>query len=176
MRFRLLIFSVAALLFGSVLNAQILKPVKWQVKTIKIDDQTYDLVFNASIENGWALYSIEETEEGPLPTVFDFEENTGIELLGGITEEVDRLISKPEPLFNNVMVKKFHDYAKFVQRVKVSDLPLTITGSVAFMTCNDSQCIPDDWNFEINLSDEGSELVAKSASNSVNDNALNEAL
>ncbi|MDP4664820.1 MAG: thiol:disulfide interchange protein, partial [Flavobacteriaceae bacterium] len=70
MRSNLFIFSAAVLLFGSVLNAQILKPVKWQVKTIKVDDQTYDVVFNASIENGWALYSIEETEEGPLPTVF----------------------------------------------------------------------------------------------------------
>ena len=51
MRSNLFIFSAAVLLFGSVLNAQILKPVKWQVKTIKVDDQTYDVVFNASIEN-----------------------------------------------------------------------------------------------------------------------------
>ena len=176
MRSNLFIFSAAVLLFGSVLNAQILKPVKWQVKTIKVDDQTYDVVFNASIENGWALYSIEETEEGPLPTVFEFDENAAIELLGGPTEEVDRLISKPEPLFNNVMVKKFHDYAKFVQRIKVNNLPLTITGSVAFMTCNDTQCIPDDWNFEINLSNEGSELIADTPTAFVNDTALNEAL
>ncbi len=176
MRLRSLLFSGIVLLLGSTAYAQILKPVKWQVKTQKVDEQTYDVVFNASIAPGWALYSIEETDEGPLPTIIELDDNAGIDLVGGPTEEVDRLISKPEPLFNNVIVNKFHDYAKFVQRITVSSLPLTITGTVSFMTCNDTKCIPDDWLFEIVLSEGGTELVTDAVDASVNDDALNQAL
>ena len=176
MRLKSIFLSAMALLLSSTFNAQILKPVKWQVKAEKVDDLTYDIVFNATITQNWALYSIDSPDGGPLPTEFLFDDNASLELIGGPQEDVDRLLLKPEPLFDNIMVGKFHDYAKFVQRIKVTALPMSISGMVAFMTCDDALCIPDDWPFEINLTEQGSELMVNTDDVTANDTEVNQLL
>ena len=76
------------LLFISALNyAQVLKPVTWETSVEKISDFKYNLIFTATIEKHWHLYSQNVPENGPLPTQFKFNSNSNFETLGTVSEE-----------------------------------------------------------------------------------------
>jgi len=46
--------------------------VKWTAKTEKISDTEFNLVMNATIEEGWHMYSQFTPVDGPLPIVLTF--------------------------------------------------------------------------------------------------------
>ena len=50
----ILLLAVFAL---STANAQILEPVKWKFSTEKVSADEHNLVFTASIDDGWNVYS-----------------------------------------------------------------------------------------------------------------------
>lgn len=115
--------------------------VKWSYSTKKLSDCEFDLIFTATIDKGWHLYSQIETPDGPLPTVFTFDKSSDYELVGKTTEP--KPIEKPEPVFgDNVVVKFFEDKAVFHQKIKVkTDKPIKITGIIDGMACNEGQCV-----------------------------------
>ncbi|MEZ4907349.1 MAG: protein-disulfide reductase DsbD family protein [Saprospiraceae bacterium] len=152
------------ILFNS-LNAQILKPVKWNWRAEKIDDNTYNLIFNAKIQETWSLYSQFIDDGGPVPTSFTFDPGSNYSLVGKTTESKN-VETKFDKVFE-MEIKKFHDYAEFVQKVKVSDKSKPITGYLSFMTCDDTRCLPPsdiDFSFDIAKWDEE---LQKSGSNNI---------
>ena len=82
MKFRLLLL---ALLSTASLFAQ--KPVKWSFSTKDAGNCQVDLIFTASIEDGWYTYSqFVESDEGPLPTTFTYAEGPHFKLIGKAEE------------------------------------------------------------------------------------------
>jgi phosphoribosyl-dephospho-CoA transferase len=55
-------------LFLSNLQAQMPVPVKWSQETEQVSDTEYDLIFTATIDEGWNIYSQFVEEGGPIPT------------------------------------------------------------------------------------------------------------
>ena len=49
------------------------EPVAWTTSVNRISATAVDLQFDATIADKWHLYSLEEFEDGPLPTEFTFE-------------------------------------------------------------------------------------------------------
>src|SRR5690554_793017 len=136
-----------SLLFGIVFNtsAQILDPVKWETSYEKIDETTYDLILEATIDEGWHLYSQEiiDDGEGPLPTEISFlATENNFELIGKTSE--------PDipPVFDNVFdmeIKYFSDQATFKQRIKLTNIELKfIEAEVYYMACDDEKCLPPE--------------------------------
>ena len=68
--------------FTVAVSAQIHNPVKWTTQAQKINDNEYNLVAFATIENGWKLYGQHLPANGPVPTTFTFEKQEGYELVG----------------------------------------------------------------------------------------------
>src|SRR5688572_6621666 len=101
------IFTTALILFFSIgsLLAQVKTPVKFSYSTKKISDCEYELVFTASIESTWHLYSQVPTDDGPLPTVFNFEASKSYQLVGKTTEP--KPIEMAEPVFDNAILRFF---------------------------------------------------------------------
>ncbi|MCF6341487.1 MAG: thioredoxin family protein [Bacteroidales bacterium] len=131
------------------LGAQILEPVKWQFSSNKISDTEYELVFTASIENKWHLYS-QDIPMAPPATTFTFEESDDFELLGPVTEE-SKVIEEFDPNFDMVL-KYFSFEAVFKQKVKLLSEGAVVTGSLNFMCCDDTKCLPPtdvDYRFEL---------------------------
>ena len=58
------LFSMMAL----CMTAQMANPVKVQSQLKEVSPTEAELVFNASIESGWHMYSTEVVEFGPTPT------------------------------------------------------------------------------------------------------------
>lgn len=152
------IFSL--LLFVQSINAQILNPVKWSTSFEQINEQEFDLIITASIDEGWNVYSQFLEEGGPIPTSFIFEEGAHYEIVGKVKESGKKKEGYDD-LFGMDVVK-FYEKAIFTQRVKVTDTSLPIMGELEFMTCDDERCLPPAVEkFSIQVVAKKSEAVAE---------------
>ncbi|WP_053977027.1 protein-disulfide reductase DsbD domain-containing protein [Mangrovimonas xylaniphaga] len=121
-------------------SAQIFDPVKWSTSVVKISDTEYDLIATATIEEHWHLYSQDVPENGPRPTKFVFENNGQYLKKGNTKEGAGHEVD--DPIFE-MRIKYFDNQADFKQRIRLkSKESFTVKGTVEFMVCNDTQCLP----------------------------------
>ncbi|HMM11715.1 MAG TPA: protein-disulfide reductase DsbD family protein [Bacteroidales bacterium] len=117
-----------------------LNPVKWTYSAETLPTGELELVFDASIEDGFHLYSINIPENGPLPTEFTFDGASRFELVGSIVEGI-----KPRIKYDEVFemeIGTFEGKAQFRQRIKPTNgMPLIIKGEIAYMVCDDKGCV-----------------------------------
>ena len=130
---------LALLIFSLNGFSQILDPIDWSTSVEKISDTEYDLVITATIDAGWHLYSQNVPEDGPIPTTFRFETSEAYELIDNTKEDEGHEID--DPVFM-MRIKYFEDKAVFKQRVSFKGSPESVKGSVEFMVCDDSRCLP----------------------------------
>lgn len=120
--------------------AQIMEPVKWSFSSTQDGDQV-NLIFTATIDEGWHLYDTNLPDGGPVPTSFHFNDNANIEFVGGMTTN-----PKPVDKFDETFqmdLRYFSKKAEFIQVAKVkSSSAVTIDGYLEFMCCNDETCLP----------------------------------
>lgn len=138
------IFLALFFLFSlATLHAQILDPVKWSTSVKKVSDTEFDITATATIDENWHLYSQEVPEDGPLPTVFTFEENTDFKSLGEVKES--KGITEMDPVFDMV-ITFFANTATFTKRVELlNPAGTTIKGEVEYMVCDDTRCLPPNY-------------------------------
>ena len=138
-----------AIFFIQQSNAQLLDPVKWEMSSTQSGVNEYILIFKASIDEGWKVYSKDVPEHGPLPTVLVFENlPAGVELVGE-SEELGRMESEVEPVFENKVINSYKKRLTLRQKVKISG-NTTITGYIDYMTCSTS-CIALSEEFSFTL-------------------------
>jgi thiol:disulfide interchange protein DsbD len=132
-------------------NSQIFEPIEWVTSVEKISDNEYYLVAKAIIDNGWHLYSQTVPEGGPIPTTFNYEQNSGYETLNKTLEQ--KGITIEDAVFE-MKIKYFEDKAEFRQRIKVLKNELQIIkGEVEFMACNGIKCTaPTYFELDFDLS------------------------
>lgn len=151
--------------------AQILEPVKWTTEAKPTNGNTYELIFKASIEPTWHLYS----QDVPPPvekTAFYFFSLDGFQFTEEsveIVEEesfvredaIDYIVKFDEPEGHvendpnfNMILKYFEDDAVFTRTIKLTtEKPLIVDGYIYFMCCDDSKCLPPaevDFEFTFN--------------------------
>lgn len=144
-------FFCALMVASNITIGQILTPVSWDSKAEKISDTEYNLVFTATLDEGWYLYSQFLGDDGPVPTAFDFEKNSNVQLVGKATETGASKKEGYDELFDMNLVK-FGGTATFTQKVKISNGVDKISGALTYMTCDEMRCLPpDEVPFEIVL-------------------------
>jgi len=146
------ILWVILLTFFSVnLSAQIYNPVKWTTTHQQTADGEFDLIFTATIDDGWSIYSqYLESDDGPVRTTFEFEKPDGYSLVGKNVETGNKKEGYDELFDMNVI--KFYKKAVFTQKVKVTDYSKPIVGYFEFMSCDATKCLPPDMvDFEFTL-------------------------
>lgn len=63
------ILSAVCLFFTlSLLSAQDIDPIEWLFDINQVGPDTYELFFQAKLEEGWNIYSQEIAEDGPIAT------------------------------------------------------------------------------------------------------------
>jgi thiol:disulfide interchange protein DsbD len=135
-------FTVLFLTFwGFSSFAQLSNPVKWTFDKKKTSNTEYDLLFTATIEKGYHLYSDKLPEGGPIATTISYDSITGFSLEGLITTN-----TKPTKVFDktfNMDLEYFSNKVTFIQRIKLTGNSTTqIKGRVEYMSCNDETCTP----------------------------------
>ncbi|MEL6718151.1 MAG: thioredoxin family protein [Bacteroidota bacterium] len=148
-----IIFSLFLLAITNLAFAKADSPVQWTWKAEKISDTEYVLKFTADIEEGWTLYSQFTSDDGPVPTAFEFEAGDHYELVGKAEEE-GKLKEGYDPIFDVNVIKFIKGPAYFTQKVSVSDSNQPIVGYLTYMCCDDEQCLPPaDIDFKFALSE-----------------------
>ncbi|TNE56570.1 MAG: thioredoxin family protein [Bacteroidetes bacterium] len=149
MNVRSLFLTLLTLSLFSFLTAQ--NPVKWTYQSKDAGNGEMDLIFTATIEDGWTTYSqFLESDEGPVATSFTFLEGPHFALKGK-AEEGGEKFTKYDNVFG-MKLTKFKHKAIFTQRVKVNDFNTPVTGYLTYMVCNDEMCLPPkDVDFEFKL-------------------------
>jgi len=121
--------------------AQHLNPVHWSYEAKKISDTEYDLVLTAHVDKGWFIYSqYLESDEGPIPTSFVFNENEKYEVVGEAAEAGHKKEGF-DPIFGMNLIK-FDGKVQFIQHIQLKGKINEVTGSLEFMTCDDERCLP----------------------------------
>ena len=63
--------------------AQIYNPVKWKTEYKQITETEFDLIWTATIDEGWTIYSqYLENDDGPIATSFNYDDTKHFELIG----------------------------------------------------------------------------------------------
>lgn len=152
------LFIVLFVFFSISAFSQILKPVRWTFSSKKISDNQAELIFTASIDKGWHLYSQYIPPKGPVPTSFKIKRSADFKTIGKISEP--NPIKENDPNFDMVL-RFFAKTATFKQKIELlSEKPFKIKGTLEFMCCNDVSCLPpEEIEFEIKV--EGGTNIGK---------------
>ncbi len=149
---KLLTLVISLLIPGMMLYAQVLEPVTWDFSSEKVDGNNYELVMRATIDDTWHLYAMDLPEGGPIATSFTFDSPARFSFEG-----VPFATTPPEVKFDQSfgMDIGMHDgVAEFRQKLTVTSLPVTVSGFVTFMSCDDAQCLPPrDVEFSVTIGD-----------------------
>ena len=169
-RFYYLIFlSFSFLSFAQVEE----EPVQWTTQLNRISETRVALEFKASIAEKWHLYSLEEFEDGPLPTEFVFTYDTLKLMPAGPTTS-----GKPKVEFDQIFeidLPFFDTEATFKQQFEVLDATASeISGEINYQACDDRVCIFRTETFRIAL--DGSKLKEEELALSEKDLARSAAL
>ncbi|CAL2085185.1 Cytochrome c-type biogenesis protein DsbD, protein-disulfide reductase [Tenacibaculum sp. 190524A02b] len=162
------VYTLVTFLLLAFINpafSQIFNPVSWSTSVEKISETEYNLIATAKIDAGWHIYSQKVAKGGPIPTSFLFDKNDKYTLEGEVKEEKGHTVN--DPTFE-MKVKSFSKKAKFEQRIKVTEGVTNIKGSVEFMVCRDTQCLPPkevDLNFDLTKAKKVSSLKKKGEDN-----------
>jgi thiol:disulfide interchange protein len=146
---RLLLISFLVALTLST-AAQILEPVKWSFSTSRTSLNEAEIIFTASIIDGWYLYSQHIPDDGPIPTSFTFEESSAFTLMGKVIE------SDAKEKFDDIFkmdIKYFLGKPVFRQKIKpLINEAFKVTGYVEFMSCDNNNCTaPTTVDFELTV-------------------------
>ena len=151
--------KITALLFLTIITAfttmgQLVDPVKWSYR-VEQKGQEATLIFKATVDKGWHVYSQFIPDGGPIPTTFTFTPDNNFTLAGKVTEP------KGEEVFDSnfdMKLKYFENVAEFRQKIKLtSNKAFKIKGVVESMACNDRNCTPPNpVDFEFSIAGEAS--------------------
>ncbi len=156
-------FTLGTLSQGSSPVSKILEPVEWDIKATSIAPNTIELVFNAKIDEGYHLYSLTIPEDGPLPTVFTFENSDRFSLDGDVIEAIIP-IEEYDDVFE-MDIKFFEDKASFKQVIKINsdNENVPIVGEIAYMVCNEVGCVALYEDIEVVLNGNTGEIIEETA-------------
>lgn len=148
------VYTLLLLLTVSVFNlsAQVLEPIKWSFTSKVVNENEVDLIFKASIDEGWHLYGVKIAEGGPIQTSFVFEESADFTVSEEISFSIEPTVIQDKTF--DMELTWFGESVDMVKRVTLTDpsRPITVKGYVEFMGCNDETCIPpteSDFIFQI---------------------------
>ena len=121
-----------------LLKAQ--EPVVWVTDFKQLSDTEYLLIFKASMQPKWHLYSQKLPKDGPLPTEFVFEGVGSAFEFVGITKESET-VTAFDPIFE-MDLSWFEKEAAFQQKIRLLQPEVAaISGEINFQACDDKVCI-----------------------------------
>ena len=135
------LLSIVGLLLTTImLQAQILDPVSFRTEFNKVSDDVAEIVFTATIDPGWHIYSTDLGEGGPISASFNLERATGAHEDGKLLP-----VGNEQAVYDKLFgmdVRYFEKTAKFVQRVRLEGGTYRLEGYLEYAACNDQNCLP----------------------------------
>ena len=122
------------------IHAQMVDPVHFTSKLKLGEGAEAEIIFHATIDDGWHVYSTELGDDGPIEATFNVEKMEGAELVGKLTP-VGKVIKKMDKLFN-MELKYFEKEATFIQKIRFTKPQYDIDCYLEYGACSDASCLP----------------------------------
>ena len=121
-------------------QAQIQEPVKFKSELKTLAAGEAEIVFTATIDKGWHVYSTDLGDGGPISATFNVEKISGATVVGKLQPK-GKEIASYDKLFE-MNVRYFESTAQFVQKLKLTGGDYKIEGFLEYGACNDENCLP----------------------------------
>lgn len=136
--------------------SKIKNPVTWNISAEKIDSNSYWLKMKASVSPTWKLYSQMSPKGGASPMEIHFENLADKTYhLTGKAEEKGELEENAEPLFENKILKYYHEKMEVWQKIIIDSPSASISGYITYQTCDASQCKFGQKDFSLVITKDG---------------------
>lgn len=120
--------------------AQMQDPVHFKTEWKSISANEAEIIFSATIDPGWHVYSTDLGDGGPTQATINIDKISGATLDGKLKPGSNE-IKKMDPIFE-MEVKFFEKTAKFTQKVKLNGGKYSVSGYLEYGACNDENCLP----------------------------------
>ena len=123
-----------------VLCAQMQDPVKFKSELKTGNGPEAEIIFSATIDPGWHVYSTNLGQDGPIQASLHVNKLQGAELVGKLTHR-GKEISQFDEMFG-MNLRYFENAVQFVQKIKFTKPQYDIDAYLEWGACNDEMCMP----------------------------------
>ena len=137
--YRILI-SLLAVIFSISVRGQMMDPVHFTSQLKMLEGADAEIIFSATIDEGWHVYSTDLGNDGPVSATFHAVKMDGVETVGklkprgNVTKQFDKMF--------DMELRFFEHQATFVQKVHFTKPQYTIDCFLEYGACNDEMCMP----------------------------------
>ena len=120
--------------------AQMQDPVHFRSELKTISDTEAELLFSATIDAGWHVYSTGLGNDGPISATFHADKMEGAKTVGALKAR-----GKEQKVFDKMFdmeVRYFENAVTFVQKIQFTKPQYDIECYVEYGACNDQMCMP----------------------------------
>ena len=115
-------------------------PVHFTSQLKMLDNGEAEIIFNATVDPGWHVYSTDLGNDGPVSATFNAVKMDGVETVGklkprgNVTKQFDKMF--------DMELRFFEHKATFVQKIRFTKPQYTIDCYLEYGACNDEMCMP----------------------------------
>lgn len=167
------ILSICLLLFAVMAQAQIQDPVRFKSEFKLLSADKAEIVFTATIDEGWHVYSTGLGDGGPISATFNIDKISGAIAVGKLQAK-GKEIASYDKLFE-MNVRYFEKAAQFVQELKLSGGDYQVQGYLEYGACNDENCLPPtqvEFDFKGKAETKGADVAASAEPAEVSTDAV----
>jgi len=135
-----IISSTILFLIALTAMAQMMDPVHFTSQLKPLKEGEAELVFSATIDPGWHVYSTNLGNDGPISASFNTVKMEGAEPVGKLQARGSE-IKKYDKLFD-MELRYFEKAVTFVQKIRFTKPQYDIDCYVEYGACNDEACLP----------------------------------
>lgn len=136
-RFLFFVIVLMSAVFG---RAQMIDPVHFSTELKMLEGNNAEIVFSATIDPGWHVYSTDITDDGPTRATFHADKLEGVELVGKLQPR-GNVKEQYEEMFGTTL-RFFEERGAFVQKIRFTKPKYIISCYLEFGACNDEMCMP----------------------------------
>ena len=123
-----------------VAQGQMVNPVHFSSQLKKLKGNEGEIVFSATVDDGWHVYSTDMGNDGPISATFNVVKMEGAEPVGKLTPR-GNIIKQYDKMFG-MELRFFEKKAQFVQKIRFTKPQYVIDCYLEYGACNDEMCLP----------------------------------
>lgn len=150
----LVIFWLSLLVWAA--QAQMVNPVHFTSQLKMLDGGEAEIIFSATIDNGWHVYSTDMGKEGPISATFNTVKMEGAQTVGKLQPK-GKVTRQFDKMFD-MELSYFEHQAMFVQKIRFTKPEYDIECYLEYGACSDEMCLPPS---EVTLKQKGKSPIVK---------------
>ena len=135
-----IVITLLMMMVVSATWAQMMNPVHFTSQLKELKGGEGELVFSATIDAGWHVYSTGLGNDGPISATFNAVKMEGVETVGKLQARGNE-IKQFDKLFS-MELRFFEKAVTFVQKIRFTKPDYDIDCYVEYGACNDESCLP----------------------------------